>query len=100
VAAARFGEDLAWGSGGVALVVVDGVPCGVGRLGELHALPSGARVTTRLTTELASHPLGIAHAAVVGDQLVVGFNRGGYQLHTMSLRTVSQLVRNLPDRRV
>ena len=100
MAAARFGDDLAWGSGGVALVVVDGVPCGVGRFGELHALPLGARVTTRLTTELASHPLGIAHAAVVGDQLVVGFNRGGYQLHTMSLRTVSQLVRSLPDRRV
>ena len=100
VAAARFGDDLAWGSGGVALVVVDGVPCGVGRYGELHALPSGARVTTRLTTELAPHPLGIAHAAVVGGQLVVGFNRGGYQLHTISLRTVSQLVRSLPDRRV
>src|ERR1700722_15676982 len=100
VAAARFGEDLAWGSGGVALVVVDGVPCGVGRCGELHALPSGARATTRLTTELAPHPLGIAHAAVVGDQLVMGFNRGGYQLHTISLRTVSQLVLSLPDRRV
>ena len=99
VAAARFGDDLAWGSGGVALVVVDGVPCGVGRCGELHALPSGARVTTRLTTELASQPLGIAHAAVVGGQLVMGFNRGGYQLHTLSLRTVSQLVRSLPDRR-
>jgi hypothetical protein len=100
VAAARFGDDLAWGSGGVALVVVDGVPCGVGRRGELHALPSGARATTRLTTELAPHPLGIAHAAVVGDQLVMGFNRGGYQLHTISLRTVSQLVLSLPDRRV
>jgi hypothetical protein len=57
-------------------------------------------VTTRLTTELAPHPLGIAHAAVVAGQLVVGFNRGGYQLHTISLRTVSQLVRSLPDRRV
>ena len=83
VASARFGDDLAWGSGGVALVVADGVPCGVGRCGELHALPPGARVTTRLTTELAPHPLGIAHAAVVGGQLVIGFNRGGYQLHTM-----------------
>jgi hypothetical protein len=35
-------EDLAWGSGGVALVVVDGVPCGVGRSGELHALRPAA----------------------------------------------------------
>jgi hypothetical protein len=25
--------------------------------------------------------LGMAHAAAVGDSLVFGFNRGGYQLH-------------------
>ena len=79
MASARFGDDLAWGSGGVALVVADGVPCGVGRRGDLHALPPGAPVTTQLTGELAPHPLGIAHAAVVGDQLVIGFNRGGYR---------------------
>ena len=56
-------------------------------------------MTTRLTGELAPHPLGIAHAAVVGGQLVIGFNRGGYRLHTVPLRTVSQLVRGLPARR-
>jgi len=100
VASGTFGDDLAWGSGGVALVVVDGVPCGVGRFGELHALPPAARVTTRLTGGMATHPLGIAHAAVVGDQLVMGFNRGGYQLHKMPLRAVSQLVQGLPVRRV
>jgi hypothetical protein len=99
VASARFGDDLAWGSGGVALVVVNGVACGVGRHGELHALPPGARVTSRLTGELAPHPLGIAHAAVVGGQLVIGFNRGGYQLHTLASRTVIQLVRDIPVRR-
>jgi hypothetical protein len=99
VASARFGADLAWGSGGVAMVVADGVPCGVGRHGELHALPPGAPVTSRLTSGLASHPLGIAHAAVVGDRLVFGFNRGGYQLHTVALSTVSRLVRGLPVRR-
>ncbi len=91
MASGRFGDDLAWGSGGVALVVVDGVPCGVGRRGELHALIPGARETSPLTRELAPHPLGIAHAAVVGSQLVIGFNRGGYRLHTVPLRTLSQL---------
>jgi hypothetical protein len=96
---ARFGADLAWGSGGVALVVADGVPCGVGRRGELHALAPGARVTSRLTSDLAPHPLGIAHAAVVGGQLVIGFNRGGHRLHTVPVRTISQLVRGLPVRR-
>ncbi len=100
VATARFGDDLAWGSGGVAVVVAEGVPCGVGRRGELHVLPPGALMTTQLTSELSGHPLGIAHAAVVGDQLVVGFNRGGYELHQLSLPTISSLVRSLPVHRV
>jgi len=99
IASGRFGDDLAWGSGGVALVIADGVPCGVGRCGELHALAPGATVTTRLTGQLAPDPLGIAHAAVVGEQIVIGFNRGGYQLHAVPLRTISQLLRDLEVRR-
>jgi hypothetical protein len=95
LATARFGEDLAWGSGGVAVVVADGVPYGVGRFGELHALPPGADVTTRVTDPLAPQRLGIAHAAVVGDQLVVGFNRDGYRLHAVPLSTLSRLVGSL-----
>jgi len=97
MASGRFGDDLAWGSGGVAVVVIDGVPCGVGRRGELHALIPGARQTSPLTRELAHHPLGIAHAAVIGSQLVIGFNRGGYRLHRVPLRTLSQLVRGSSD---
>jgi hypothetical protein len=99
MASGRFGDDLAWGSGGVALVVAEGVPCGVGRCGELHALAAGAPVTSRVTGELAPHPLGIAHAGVVGDQIVIGFNRGGYRLHTVPLSTISPLVRDLQIRR-
>ncbi len=99
VTSARFGDDPAWGSGGVALVVADGVPCGVGRHGELQALPPGGRVTTRISSELSPHPVGIAHAAVVGSQVVIGFNRGGYLLHTVSLRRLSELVRGLGVRR-
>jgi hypothetical protein len=95
LASGRFDDDLAWGSGGVALVLADGVPCGAGRSGELHALVPGAKVTNRLTSELAPHRLGIAHVAVVGAQIVIGFNRGGYRLHTVPVRTVSQLVRSL-----
>jgi len=98
-ASARFSDDLAWGSGGVPLVVADGVPCGVGRRGELYALAPGAAVTAPITGPLGPEPLGIAHAAVVGDRLVVGFNRGGYRFHTVPLRTISQLVRDLPVRR-
>ncbi|HEY1989477.1 MAG TPA: hypothetical protein VGG43_08440 [Acidimicrobiales bacterium] len=99
LASARFGEDLAWGSGGVALVVADGVPYGLGRRGELHALVPGEPVTTQLTSGLAAEPLGIAHVAVAGDQLVIGFNRGGYQLHPVSLPTVSHLLRDTSARR-
>jgi len=100
VASARFGDDLAWGTGGMAVAVADGVPYGVGRSGELHALTPGAGVTTRVTDQLAPHPLGIAHAEVVGDQLVIGFNRGGYRLHVVPLGTLrARLVRGLPGRR-
>jgi hypothetical protein len=98
-ASGQWAEDIAWGSGGVALVVADGVPCGVGRYGELHALVPGATVTTRLTDHLDPQRLGIAHAAVVGDQIVIGFNRGGYRLHIVPVRTVSQLVRSRSVRR-
>ena len=99
MASARFGHDLAWGSGGVPLVVVDDLPCGVGRRGELYGLAPGAGVTAQLTSELAPDPLGIAHAAVVSGQLVIGFNRGGYRLHAIPVSTVTQLVRDLPVRR-
>jgi hypothetical protein len=100
VTSARFGHDLAWGSGGVALVVADGVPCGVGRYGELYALAPGAGATVQVTNGLSPDALGIAHAAVVGSQLVIGFNRGGYRLHAVPLRTVSRLVRDLRTRTV
>lgn len=100
LSSAQFSHDLAWGSGAVPIVVVDGVPCGVGRRGEVYALAPGAGMTARLTPELAPDPLGIAHVAVVGGQLVIGFNRGGYRLHTISLRSVSQLGRGLQPRRV
>ncbi len=99
VASARFGADLAWGSGSVPMVVADGLPCGVGRRGEVHVLPPGEPVTHRLTGTLAPDRLGIAHAAVVGDQLIFGFNRGGYRLHRVPVDLISRVGRHLPDRR-
>ncbi|HWD52655.1 MAG TPA: hypothetical protein VG412_09655 [Acidimicrobiales bacterium] len=100
MASAQFGADLGWGSGGVAVGVADGVPWGVGRCGELYALVPGERVTTQITPGLSPHPLGIAHAAVVGTQLVMGFNRGGYQLHQVPVPTINRLVRDPAARRV
>ena len=87
--AAVFGGDLAWGSGGVPFVLAGGVPCGVGRRGQLHRLGPGATVTVQVTDQLASRSLGIAHAVVVGDRIVFGFNRGGYRLHAASTGAVT-----------
>ena len=95
---AAFGADLGWGSGGVPFVLADGVPCGVGRHGQLHGLESEAAVTGQVTDRLASRSLGIAHAAVVGDQIVFGFNRGGYRLHAASAEAVSRSPKRPPDR--
>src|SRR5205807_10583466 len=33
----RFAEDLAWGNGGVALALVQGTLCGIGRRGQLYS---------------------------------------------------------------
>src|SRR5205823_4870529 len=59
----RFSEDLAWGNGGVAVVLVPGALCGIGRRGRLYTFDT--RDGTALTTsaDLADASLGIAHAA-------------------------------------
>jgi hypothetical protein len=36
---------------------------------------------------------------VVGDQLVFGFNRGGYRLHRVGLGSIRRISPSLPDRR-
>jgi hypothetical protein len=81
VVGGRFSENLAWGNGGVAVVLVPGALCGIGRRGQVYTFDT--RDGTPLTTSdaIADASLGIAHAAAMGDQVLYGFNRGGYQLH-------------------
>jgi hypothetical protein len=81
VVAGRFHDDPAWGNGGTPVVVVPGALCAIGRRGELSFfdLRDGAHLTT--TPRISDTPLGIAHAAAVGDRVLYGFNRGGYRLH-------------------
>jgi hypothetical protein len=76
-------EDVAWGTGGAALVPFGSLLAAIGRRGCLHLIDprSGA---TRSTAPLASASLGIGHLAAVGRQLLCGFNRGGYRLHSFS----------------
>jgi hypothetical protein len=76
----RFSEDLAWGNGGVAVVLVPGALCGIGRRGQVYGFDThdGSPLTT--SASIADNSIGIAHAAAKGDQVLYGFNRGGYRL--------------------
>jgi hypothetical protein len=96
LASAPVHPDLAWGSGGVPFVVADGVPCGFGRRGELHVLRPDAVDVAPVTDELSPRSLGIGHAAVIGDQIVVGFNRGGYRLEAVPVQAVHHRERRRP----
>ena len=80
-----FPVDVAWGNGGVAVVHTAGALCVVGRRGEVCTVDLGTgkpRSTSAPTTDTS---IGIAHAAARDGQLLFGFNRGGYRLHTIRI---------------
>jgi len=81
----RFHDGVAWGTGGVAVVVADGLIAAVGRRGEVQCFDGGDGAWVGTTAAIDDASLGIAHAAVIGGQLVYGFNRGGYRLWTLPL---------------
>jgi hypothetical protein len=91
VVAGRFADDLAWGNGGATVAMIAGVLCGIGRAGELHLYRARDGRSLNSTAPIASHSLGIAHAAAVGDQLLYGFNRAGYRLHAVAASTIRKL---------
>jgi hypothetical protein len=78
----RFGEDLAWGNGGVPVALVSGALCGIGRRGQLYSFDTRDGALLSTSAAIADASLGIAHAAALGDQLLYGFNRGGYRLYS------------------
>ena len=79
----RFPEDLAWGNGGVAVVCVPGSLCGIGRRGEVYTFDTTDGSLRTRSARIAGAPVGIAHASARGDQILYGFNRGGYRLHAI-----------------
>jgi hypothetical protein len=89
----RFDDDLAWGTGGVAVVVVDGALCGFGRRGELHLYDTRDGTPIATTAPVAGESLGIAHGAVLGGHVVYGFNRAGYRLWSVPVAAL-QAVRS------
>jgi hypothetical protein len=85
VVAGAVPDEVAWGNGGVAVVMVLDRLCAVGRTGRLHWLADAETGRFVSTAPLAESSLGIAHAAAVGDRVLYGFNRGGYRLHASGM---------------
>jgi hypothetical protein len=77
-------QDVAWGTGGVAIALLGRTLAAAGRTGRLHLIDPRGRAGEGWTAPLAESSLGIAHMAVVGPRLLFGFNRGGYRLHSFS----------------
>ncbi|MBX9670657.1 MAG: hypothetical protein K2X93_23845 [Candidatus Obscuribacterales bacterium] len=76
---------LAWGNGCEPLAIVsrDNLLIGFDRMGNYHAwnLSTGATLQTPVPDN--GKAMGIAHAAINGDTVLVGYNRGGYVLHKL-----------------
>jgi hypothetical protein len=87
IVAGDLPDEVAWGNGGVAVVMAGGRLCAVGRTGGLHWLADPSTGRFEPTASLAESSLGIAHAAAVGDRILYGFNRGGYRLHASDVRS-------------
>ncbi len=81
VVAGTLPEDVAWGTGGVAIAVLGNLLAAIGRTGRVYLLDPERPTPWRATAPLASASLGLAHADVVGHRVLFGFNRGGYRLH-------------------
>jgi hypothetical protein len=74
--------DIAWGTGGVAVAPLGRYLVAAGRTGRLHLIDPFDWTEPRSTSPPAETSLGIAHLAVDGPNVLCGFNRGGYRLHS------------------
>ena len=72
----RFSEDLAWGNGGVAVVLVPGALCGIGRRGQVYLFDTSDGTPLTTSAPIADTSLGIAHAAAVGRSGAVRLQSG------------------------
>jgi hypothetical protein len=80
----RLPDDVAWGTGGVAVVPFGLGLVAAGRTGCLHVVDADNEGPPSSTPALADASLGIAHLAVNGQSVLCGFNRGGYRLHSFT----------------
>jgi hypothetical protein len=77
-------EDIAWGTGGVAVAPFGPWLATVSRKGWLYLVDPPTGSSHPAGGPLADASLGIAHLAVAGRGAVCGFNRGGYRLHSFA----------------
>jgi hypothetical protein len=91
-------DDVAWGTGGVAVAPFGACLAVAGRTGCLHLVDPRTGISHRAAGPGVSPPptnhqaagldgrpsLGIAHLAVTGRRVLCGFNRGGYRLHSFT----------------
>lgn len=75
-------DDVAWGTGGVAVAPFGPSLAAAGRTGCIHLIDPRTGECHCSTVPLAGSSLGIAHMAVIGRRILCGFNRGGHHLHS------------------
>ncbi len=84
VTSGRLPDDVAWGTGGVAVAPFGPGLVAAGRTGCLHVVGADDAGEPSSTPALADTSLGIAHLAADGQRIVCGFNRDGYRLHSFT----------------
>lgn len=77
----RLPDDVAWGTGGVAVAPFGPWLAAAGRTGRLHLLDARGGGRDWSSGAFSNASLGLAHLAVCGGSVICGFNRGGYRLH-------------------
>jgi hypothetical protein len=77
-------DDVAWGTGGVAVARLGPWLATAGRRGCLYLIDPRTGLSHRAAGPLAGGSLGIAHLSVADRRVLCGFNRGGYRLHSFA----------------
>jgi hypothetical protein len=77
-------EDVAWGTGGVAVAPFGPWLATASRRGGLYLVDPRTGASHHAGGPLAGGSLGIAHLAHAGRRALCGFNRGGYRLHSFA----------------
>jgi hypothetical protein len=75
-------DDVAWGTGGVAVAPFGSWLAVAGRTGCMYLVDARTGTGHRSAGRPAGPSLGIAHLTVAGQRVLCGFNRGGYRLHS------------------